>query len=91
MPFERGRAPTSSAYDVRQQRECAVFEFHGNALERIHCGSDIEKLENDRLVFSEHLATSNTEQKAVADLTGSTGDSYANGGLHGGSSTGTSG
>jgi len=76
-----------------KEREGAVVEFHGDALERLEGLLDggLDELEDDRLVFSEHLTTSNTEQKAVADLTGSTGDSYANGGLHGGSSTGTSG
>ncbi|MCY1382304.1 hypothetical protein D9M69_703150 [compost metagenome] len=59
-----------------QQGECAIVDFHHYALERL-LGlfvRNFEQLQNDRLVFSEHVAVSDAEQKRVADLTGGAGN-----------------
>ena len=67
--------------DTLQEREGAVVELHDDALERRKRRRDLEELEDDRLVLAEHLAAGDAEQKAIANLTGGTSDSYANRGL----------
>jgi hypothetical protein len=66
-----------------EQRECAVFEFHDDALERSlgFFVGDFEQLQNDRLVLAEHFAGGDTEQQAISDLSGSAGDCDTNGWL----------
>ena len=67
-----------------EQREGAVLELHGHALERAERRGDLEHLQDDRLVGAEHRPGGDPEEQRVADLAGSTGDSDANGGLESG-------
>ncbi|MCY1544025.1 hypothetical protein D9M68_798770 [compost metagenome] len=66
-------------FHAGQQREGAVVEFHHHALERLLglLVGDFEQLQDDRLVFAEHFAGSDTEQQGVTDLTGGTGNGNA--------------
>jgi hypothetical protein len=68
-------------HDAGEQRERAVVELHAHTLECAERGRDLEQLEDDRLVGSEHLAARDPEQEAVADLAGRTRDGDANGRL----------
>ena len=65
-----------------QERESAVVEFHGNALECIQRRGDFQQLQDDRLIRTKHVASRNAEGKRIADVTGSTGDGNANGVFH---------
>ena len=64
--------------DRRKQRKCAVDELHRDALERAHRLRDLEQPERQRLLGSEQLSASDTEDDAVADLAGGSchGHSY---------------
>ncbi len=64
-----------------EQREGAVVELHGHALEGAEGRGDLEHLQDDGLVRPEHLARGDTEEHGVTDLTGGAGDGYANGGF----------
>ncbi len=70
------------AGDLRQQRERAVVELHANALEGAERRSDLQQLQGNRGVGSEHRAGGDAEQQAVADLAGSPGDGDAYGCVH---------
>src|SRR5207344_1878318 len=70
--------------DPGEEREGAVLELHGHALERVERGRDLEELEDHRLV-AEHGTTGDAEEEAVADLAGGSGDGDADGSLHGAS------
>ena len=97
MPWVRGREPTSRAHvgtlegglglvglhDAVQQRERAVLELHGHALQGAEGGRDLEQLELDRGVRAEQVAVRDAEEEAVADLAGSAGDGHSSGGCHG--------
>ena len=67
--------------DALEQREGAVVEFHGDALERLHGLLDrrLDQLEDDRLVRAEHRAGGDAEEEGVTDLAGGAGDGDANG------------
>ena len=60
-----------------QQRERAVVDFHHHALQRFlgFFVGDFQQLQDDWLVFAQHVAVSDTEQQSVTDLTGCTGNS----------------
>ena len=87
MPGPRGRAPTRRArltpskifsgvgadLDAGERRERAVVELHDDALERLQGGLDLEQPQLDRAVGAEQRAAGETEEQAVADLTGGTG------------------
>ena len=62
-----------------QQREGAVLELHGHALEGAEGRRDLQHLEDDRLVGPEHRPAGDAEQQAVADLAGGPGDGDADG------------
>ena len=66
-----------------QKGKGTVFQFHGDAIEGSHglLHRDLEHLQDHRLVRAEHLAAGDSRQEGVADLAGSAGDGYANGGL----------
>lgn len=67
-----------------KQRKRAVVEFHGHAFEGLHGFFDgnLEELENDGLVGTEHRARGDAWEEGVGDLTGGPGDGYANGCFH---------
>jgi hypothetical protein len=64
-----------------QQRECAVVQFHHDALDGLLGLRQVEQLKDDRLVFAEHFAGGDAEQQAITDLAGGAGNSYAHGGF----------
>ena len=64
-----------------EQRECAVVEFHRHALECLEGRGDLEHLQDDRLIGTKQLTTSNAEAQLVTDLTGSAGNNNSCGGL----------
>src|SRR5678815_993680 len=68
-----------------RDRECAVVEFHGDALKCLHrlFNRCLDQLKNHRLVGAEHCSRCDAEEEGVADLAGSSGDSDANGRFHG--------
>ena len=67
----------------RQQRECAVFQFHHYALQGglglLH--GQFQHLQNHGLVLAEHFARRDAEQQGISNLSGSAGDSNSNGGF----------
>ena len=71
------RVGVVGAHDVGEQREGAVVEFHAHAFEGAERRGDLEQLQGDRGVGSEHRAGGDAEQQAVADLAGSPGDGDA--------------
>ena len=70
------------AHDVGEQREGAVVELHPHAFEGAEGRRDLEQLQGDRSVGTEHRTGGDAEQQAVADLAGSPGDGDANGFSH---------
>ena len=88
MPGPRGRAPTSRAMlqpsnaaagssvtsTSAQQRERAVLQLERGTLGSAHPLGDLEQLQPDRPVGSEHLAGGDPEQERVADLPAGAGD-----------------
>ena len=88
MPALRGMAPTSRAMSAPakarlrvvghhrscQQREGAVLELHRHPFQRGKGWWYLEHLEDHRLLGAEHLAGSDPEHQAVADLAGGPGD-----------------
>ena len=67
---------------VDEQRERAVVELHLHAVERAEGRRDLEQVQVDRLVGTEHLARGHSEGKRVADLARGAGDGDVDGGLH---------
>ena len=65
-----------------QQREGAIVEFHGNALECVQRRGDFQQLQDDGLVRAEHIASCDAESERIADIAGSAGDGDANGVFH---------
>ena len=63
-------------YHARQQRERAIVQFHGNALQGAQGRGDFQHLQNDGLIGAEHLAGGNPEEKGIADLACCTGNDY---------------
>ena len=66
-----------------QQRERAVVQFHhhaGDGFLHFRIG-DLEQLQDDGLIRTEHRAAGDPEQNAVADLAGRSGHCDAHGGL----------
>jgi hypothetical protein len=68
-------------HDPLQKRKRAVVELHGHSLEGFHhfFHRNLQKLENDRLVGTEHRARGNAGKKCVSNLTGGTGHGNFNG------------
>jgi hypothetical protein len=87
----RGMAPTSrshlrarealvgviAGFHAGERREGAVGELHHHALDGLHGRRDVDELQDDGLVFAEHLAGRDPEQESVANLTGRAGDGDA--------------
>ena len=80
-----GLAGVAREHQAAQQREGAVVELHGDALQRLLdlVNRDLEQLEDDRLVLAERLAGGDARQDRVADLAGGAGDGDAQGCLLG--------
>ena len=57
-----------------KQREGAVVQLHHHALDGLHSGLDVDELENDRLVLSEHVAGGDPEKESITNLTRGSGD-----------------
>ena len=72
------------AHHPREQRKRAVVELHHHALQRLlrFLVGDLQQLQDHRLVGAQHVAVGDAKQKAVADLTGGSGDRNAHGGFH---------
>ena len=68
--------------DTGEQWKRAIVEFHSHALEGVHGWRDLKQLQDYRLVGSQHGTTRYSEQKAVADLAGSTAYSNADRIIH---------
>src|SRR5699024_5256241 len=60
--------------DTGEGREGAVVELHDDALEGLQRGGDLQEAQLDGGVGPEQGAAGDAEEKAVADLTGRTGD-----------------
>src|SRR5690606_1174110 len=69
-------------HDAGEQRERAIFQFHGDAFQRFQCRGDFQQLQDNRLVRAEHGAGGNAEQQGIADLAGGTGNGNAYGSFH---------
>ena len=96
MPGPRGRAPTSSAtwqsLNATFASSVATILFSvGNAQSfssiTTPCSApqrrrDLEQVQVDRLVGTEHLARGHAEGEGVADLARGAGDRDVDGGLH---------
>ena len=65
--------------DAGEQREGAVVELHGHALDGLQRRGDLEQAQLDRLVRAEQLPAGDAEQQAVADVAGGAGHGYAYG------------
>ncbi|SBT03677.1 hypothetical protein PROAA_1090007 [Candidatus Propionivibrio aalborgensis] len=64
-----------------EKRERAVVEFHHDTLAGFLGLRQVEQLEKDRLVFSEHFTGGDPEKQAVTDLAGSAGNGDTNWGF----------
>ena len=69
-------------HDLVERRERAVVQLHDDALQRSEGRRDLEQVQVDRLVRTEHLARGHSEGKRVADLARGAGDGDVDGGLH---------
>ena len=80
-----GRLGVGSSAHPGEEAERAVLDFHHHALERglRLVDGKLEQLQDHRLIATEHLTVGDSEQQAVADLTGSAGDRNADGAFHG--------
>ena len=67
-----------AAHDSGEQREGAIVQLHGDALERAQGGRDLEQLQDHRLVGTEQLPAGDAWEEAVADLAGSARDGDTN-------------
>src|SRR5207253_322075 len=67
-------AGVGARLDAGEQRERAVVELHHDTLKRLERGLDLEQAQLDRAVRAEQRTAGETEQQAVADLAGGTGD-----------------
>ena len=65
--------------DARERRERAVVELHDDTLERLQRGGDLQEPQLDRAVGAEERPARETEEKAVTDLAGGTGDGHLEG------------
>ena len=72
-------------HQAAQQREGAVVELHGDALQRLLnlVDRDLQQLEDDRLVLAERLAGGDARKDRVADLARGARDGDAQRGLLG--------
>jgi len=70
--------------DAGQQRERAVVQFHRHAFQSLQGRGDFQQLQNDGLVFAQHVAGSNAEQQGIADLASCAGNGDAYGLFHSG-------
>jgi hypothetical protein len=59
--------------DAFEEREGAVLQFHGHALQGRHAGFDFDQLQDDRLVGPEDLAAGDAGKNGIADLAGRAG------------------
>src|SRR5690606_2666374 len=67
-----------SADNARQQRESTIVQFHSHALQGFQCRSDLQQLQNYRLIFAQHVASGDAKQEGITDLTSSASDSNSN-------------
>ncbi len=68
--------------DAAQQREGAVDELHGDALQRAHRLGDLQQTQVHRLLGPEQLSAGDAKHDAVADLAGCAGDGHSYGVAH---------
>jgi hypothetical protein len=68
-----------------KQREGAVLQLHGDALQGLlrAFNRDFQQLQDQRLVLAEHFTRGDAEEEGVADVAGRAGDRHADGGLGG--------
>src|SRR5436305_11448765 len=71
----------SHAYP-REKRKGAIIQLHLHAFHGVDRLRNIQQLENDWLIRSQHFAGCDPKQQAVADLPGRAGNSYTNGLFH---------
>ena len=64
-----------------EQREGAILELHRCALRRLEGVRDLEQLQVDRRIRSQHLTAGDPEQDRVADLAGGAGDGHVHWGV----------
>ncbi len=65
--------------DPGKRAECAVVQLHTHAVQGAERWRNFKELQDNRLVFAEHLARRNAEGELIADLAGSARDGDANG------------
>mgnify|MGYP000900461127 FL=1 len=68
-----------SRNDSLQQWERAVTELHSHSSKGFLSCGNINEVQNDRLIGSEHITIGDSEEQGVADLPGSSGDGHAHG------------
>ena len=76
-------------HEAVHQRIRAVVDLHHHAPEGGQRGRDLEELEDDRLVRSQHLPRGDPKEKRVRDLTGRAGHRDPDRRLHDRSPAGT--
>lgn len=74
-----------------EEREGTVSKLHGDSRESFLGLGDIDEVQDDGLVVSEHITVCDSEEKRVADLSCCSGDGHSHGlfdfGLCGGKGT----
>src|SRR5690606_20858543 len=75
--LEGYRSVVSGDHTV-QQGEGAVVELHHYPFKRFEGRSDLQQLQDDRLVLAQHVPRGDTEEQGITYLTGCTRDCYAN-------------
>lgn len=68
-----------SAHNFPEQGEGTVSEFHGDSGQGLLGLGDINQVQDDGLVSTEHISVGNSEQERVADLASSARDGNSHG------------
>lgn len=68
-----------SADNVSQKREGTISQLHSDSGKSLLSLRDIDKMEDDGLIVSEHVSVGDSEKHGVADLTGGSSNSDSNG------------
>ena len=77
-----GDARVVGSDDLLQHGKHAVFQFHRHPAQYLLCRRDIQQLQDDRLLATQHVAIGDAKQHVVSDLSCSAGHGNAYGCFH---------
>ena len=65
-------------FDTGQSGKGTILQFHLDTVEGRQHGRNLDQLQDHRLVGPEHLATGNSKDQGIADISGGTGHGHSN-------------